>query len=163
MGLLKYPHHHKFYTYGSYFNVVRGGKHKWKKRKKTLDLSLKTSVFLEIRLKTGRKRNLKAPLREEKRENPEKPKQTPDRANDYPPVNFTNFVLSLSTSALFHFGDFPDSEGGETQKNLPAAKQTIDILDMLNEKTKGNLDKNENNLIQGVLYELKMRYVKENA
>lgn len=80
---------------------------------------------------------------------------------NYPQVNFTNFVLSLSTSALFHFGDFPDEEGGKTQKNLPAAKQTIDILDMLSEKTRGNLDKNENDLIQGVLYELKMRYVKE--
>lgn len=81
---------------------------------------------------------------------------------DYPPINFTNFVLSLSTSALFHFGDFPDPAGdGKTQKNLPAAKQTIDILDMLNEKTKGNLNDQENNLIQGVLYELKLRYVKE--
>lgn len=81
--------------------------------------------------------------------------------HDYPQVNFTNFVLSLSTSALFHFGDFPEYEGGKAEKNLPAAKQTIDILDMLNEKTKGNLDKNESSLIQGVLYELKMRYVKE--
>ncbi|MEE9910275.1 MAG: DUF1844 domain-containing protein [Deltaproteobacteria bacterium] len=80
---------------------------------------------------------------------------------EYPPVNFTNFVISLSTSALFHFGDFPEYEGGHAEKNLPAAKQTIDILDMLNEKTKGNLDQNEANLIQGVLYELKMRYVKE--
>jgi Domain of unknown function (DUF1844) len=80
---------------------------------------------------------------------------------DYPPVNFTNFVISLSTSALFHFGDFPEDEGGKAEKNLPAAKQTIDILDMLNEKTKGNLDQNEASLIQGVLYELKMRYVKE--
>ena len=83
--------------------------------------------------------------------------------DDYPPVNFTNFVISLSTSALFHFGDFPDSEGGKAEKNLPAVKQTIDILDMLNEKTKGNLDQNEDNLIKGVLYELKMRYVKEKA
>ncbi|HPC86494.1 MAG TPA: DUF1844 domain-containing protein [Smithellaceae bacterium] len=80
---------------------------------------------------------------------------------DYPPVNFTNFVISLSTSALFHFGDFPEVEGGKAEKNLPAAKQTIDILDMLHEKTRGNLDANETNLIQGVLYELKMRYVKE--
>ncbi|MGP8153312.1 MAG: DUF1844 domain-containing protein [Smithella sp.] len=103
----------------------------------------------------------KSAAAEEKNKSPEKQQQTPDHVNDYPPVNFTNFVLSLSTSALFHFGDFPDSEGGETQKNLPAAKQTIDILDMLNEKTKGNLNTNENNLIQGVLYELKMRYVKE--
>jgi hypothetical protein len=98
---------------------------------------------------------------EEKQESAEKPAQIPDHEIDYPPVNFTNFVLSLSTSALFHFGDFPDPEEGKTQKNLSAAKQTIDILDMLNEKTKGNLDKNESNLIQGVLYELKMRYVKE--
>lgn len=88
---------------------------------------------------------------------------TPEQVSDYPPITFTNFVLSLSTSALFHFGDFPDSEGGKAQKNLPAAKQTIDILDMINEKTKGNLNENENSLIQGVLYELKMRYVKEKA
>jgi hypothetical protein len=85
----------------------------------------------------------------------------PKQESDYPQVNFTNFVLSLSTSALFHFGDFPEHEGGASEKNLPAAKQTIDILDMLNEKTKGNLNENENNLIKGVLYELKMRYVKE--
>ena len=81
--------------------------------------------------------------------------------SDYPAVNFANFVISLSTSALFHFGDFPEYEGGKAEKNLPAAKQTIDILDMLHEKTKGNLDVNEANLIQGVLYELKLRYVKE--
>jgi len=87
----------------------------------------------------------------------------PKQESDYPQVNFTNFVLSLSTSALFHFGDFPEHEGGASEKNLPAAKQTIDILDMLNERTKGNLNENENNLIQGVLYELKMRYVKEKA
>ncbi|MGV8059465.1 MAG: DUF1844 domain-containing protein [Smithellaceae bacterium] len=82
---------------------------------------------------------------------------------NYPPINFSNFVLSLSTSALFHFGDFPDSASGKTQKNLSAAKQSIDILDMINEKTKGNLNEQENNLIQGVLYELKIRYVKENS
>ena len=98
---------------------------------------------------------------EEKPKVHESPRTEPKQESDYPQVTFTNFVLSLSTSALFHFGDFPDTEGGKTEKNLPAAKQTIDILDMLNEKTKGNLDENENNLIQGALYELKMRYVKE--
>ena len=107
------------------------------------------------------KEETKKAASEDKKESVENPQEMQDQAYDYPPINFTNFVLSLSTSALFHFGDFPDSEGGKTQKNLPAAKQTIDILDMLNEKTKGNLNTNENNLIQGVLYELKMRYVKE--
>jgi hypothetical protein len=88
--------------------------------------------------------------------------EIPEENFNYPLINFTNFVLSLSTSALFHFGDFPDPTGnGKAQKNLPAAKQTIDILDMLNQKTKGNLDDQENSLIQGVIYELKLRYVKE--
>lgn len=102
---------------------------------------------------------------EEKKEKPapvnDQVKASAGEACDYPPVNFANFVISLSTSALFHFGDFPEYEGGKAEKNLPAAKQTIDILDMLNQKTKGNLDADEANLIQGVLYELKMRYVKE--
>jgi len=78
-----------------------------------------------------------------------------------PPINFTNFILSLHTSALFHFGDIPDPVSGKTQKDFSAVKQTIDILDMINEKTKGNLNEEENNLMQGVLYELKMRYIKE--
>jgi Domain of unknown function (DUF1844) len=101
----------------------------------------------------------------ETKSEPQSTKETPSAPEpefDFP-VNFSNFVLSLSTSALFHFGDFPDHEGGTAQKNLPAAKQTIDILDMLSEKTKGNLDENESKLIQGVLYELKMRFVKEKA
>jgi hypothetical protein len=105
----------------------------------------------------------------EKKEEPVTDRQEPRKDEvrqapedfEYPPVNFSSFVISLSTSALFHFGDFPEHEGGGAEKNLPAAKQTIDILNMLAEKTKGNLDTNEQNLIQGVLYELKMRYVKE--
>jgi hypothetical protein len=100
-------------------------------------------------------------------EKPEIQDNIPDQEHeeylDYPPITFTNFVLSLSTSALFHFGDITDPASGKAQKNLSAAKQTIDMLDMLNEKTKGNLDEQEKNLIQGVLYELKMRYVKENG
>ncbi|MHB8138937.1 MAG: DUF1844 domain-containing protein [Smithellaceae bacterium] len=103
------------------------------------------------------------PAAEKKPDVKENAEELAAEALNYPQVNFTNFVISLSTSALFHFGDFPENQGGKAEKNLPAAKQTIDILDMLNEKTKGNLDQNEANLIQGVLYELKMRYVKEKA
>jgi hypothetical protein len=91
------------------------------------------------------------------------PNQDKKEELDYPPINFTNFILSLSTSCLFHFGDFPDPAGGKSETNLPAAKQTIDILDMINEKSKGNLNEQENQLIQGVLYELKLRYVKESS
>lgn len=106
---------------------------------------------------------IRTTVKEEKPPSQEATRFAHDNEQHYPLVNFTNFVLSLSTSALFHFGDFPETEGGKPEKNLPAVKQTIDILDMLHEKTKGNLDKSENDLIQGVLYELKMRYVKEKA
>ncbi len=80
-----------------------------------------------------------------------------------PEVNFLNFILSLSTTVLFHFGDFPDPVSHETQKNLPAAKQTIDILSLLKDKTKGNLDDHEKSLLDEILFELKMRYVKETS
>lgn len=79
-----------------------------------------------------------------------------------PEMNFYNFIVSLSSSALFHFGDFPDPATKKAEKNLPAAKQTIDILALLKTKTEGNLDESEKNLIDGLLYELRMRYVKEN-
>ena len=81
----------------------------------------------------------------------------------YPEVNFISFVLSLSTSVMYHFGDFPDPVTKKAERNLSAAKQTIDILNMLKNKTAGNLDENEKSLIDGILYELMMRYVKEMA
>ncbi|PKN05668.1 MAG: DUF1844 domain-containing protein [Deltaproteobacteria bacterium HGW-Deltaproteobacteria-9] len=79
----------------------------------------------------------------------------------FPEVNFVNFVLSLSTTAMYHFGDFPDPVSQKAQRNLTAAKQTIDILGMLRSKTEGNLDDNEKSLMDGLLFELRMRYVKE--
>ncbi|MBN2284179.1 MAG: DUF1844 domain-containing protein [Deltaproteobacteria bacterium] len=78
-----------------------------------------------------------------------------------PEVNFATFILSLHTSALFHFGELPDPVTNERRKNIAAAKQTIDIVDMLKKKTQGNLEEEEQHLIDGVLYELRMRYVKE--
>lgn len=80
-----------------------------------------------------------------------------------PEVNFLNFILSLSTTVMFHFGDFPDPVTREVKKNIPAAKQTIDILSMLKDKTKGNLDDQEKAVMEEILYELKMRYVKETS
>ncbi len=83
---------------------------------------------------------------------------------DYlPEVNFYNFVVSLSTSALFHFGDFVEEGGQKPEKNLPAVKQIIDTLAMLQIKTQGNLDDDEKRLMEGILYELRMRYVKESS
>ena len=78
-----------------------------------------------------------------------------------PEITFSSFVFSLSTSAMYHFGDFPDPVTKEGTRNLPAAKQTIDILSILKTKTEGNLDENEKQLLDGILYELRMRFVKE--
>ncbi|HOG18055.1 MAG TPA: DUF1844 domain-containing protein [Syntrophales bacterium] len=78
-----------------------------------------------------------------------------------PEVNFANFILSLGTTAFYHFGDLPDRDGGKAEKNIAAAKQTIDLLSMLKSKTEGNLDKDEQALLEGILYELRLRFVKE--
>jgi len=92
---------------------------------------------------------------------PEAEQQEQRYEDNYPEVNFASFVISLSTSAMYHFGDFPDPATKEAQKNLSAAKQTIDILGMLKMKTEGNLDENEKSILEGLLYELRLRYVKE--
>ncbi|HOK06163.1 MAG TPA: DUF1844 domain-containing protein [Syntrophales bacterium] len=103
----------------------------------------------------------------------ERPKEEPKRETGpreeasedyfYPEVNFANFILSLSTTAMFHFGDFPDPASGQTKKNLAAAKHAIDTIAMLRSKTEGNLDADEKSLIDGILFELRMRYVKESS
>ena len=75
-------------------------------------------------------------------------------------IDFAAFVLSLATSAAVHFGDIPDPHSGEKQPvNLLAAAQMIEILTMLQEKTKGNLLPPESKLIDDLLYELRLRYV----
>jgi hypothetical protein len=78
-----------------------------------------------------------------------------------PEVDFIGFILSLSTTAMYHFGDIPDPYTQKSEKNLAAAKQTIDILDMIREKTRGNLDEQEKELLEEALYELRMRFIKE--
>jgi len=77
-----------------------------------------------------------------------------------PELTFSAFVYSLSTSVLVHLGEIPEPVTDKMEKNLPLAKQTIDILGILQEKTKGNLTPDEENLLNGFLYDLRMRYVK---
>jgi len=87
---------------------------------------------------------------------------TPEtEASPLPEINFASFIFSLSTTAMYHFGDFPDPVTKAPQRNLPAAKQTIDILSILKTKTEGNLDEQEKQMLDGILYELRMRFIKE--
>ena len=78
-----------------------------------------------------------------------------------PEINFSTFIFSLNSSALVHLGAIEDPTTGQKQKNLAVAKQTIDILGLLEEKTRGNLSKDEALLLKNILHELRLLYVKE--
>ena len=78
-----------------------------------------------------------------------------------PEINFATFVASLNASALVNLGVIADPATGAKEKNLPIAKQTIDIMSMLQEKTKGNLTVDEESILKSILYDLKMMYVRE--
>ena len=74
-------------------------------------------------------------------------------------VDFSTFIMSLTSSAFYHLGDMPDPTTGKKEVNLPAVQQTIDMLIMLREKTKGNLKEDENKLLEQLIYELQVKYV----
>jgi hypothetical protein len=74
-------------------------------------------------------------------------------------ISFTQFVISLASSAAIHFGDIPDPSGAKAEPNLEGARQMIDILALLEEKTKGNLTAEERQILEQVLYELRLRFV----
>ena len=83
-----------------------------------------------------------------------------DPAGELPRIDFSTFILSLSTSALCHLGLVEDPQTGRVgEPDLPLASQTIDTLAVLEEKTRGNLDDEERRLLESLLYELRMRFV----
>jgi len=75
-------------------------------------------------------------------------------------ISFTNLILSISTSALIQLGEIEDPVSKQPSKNLSLAKQTIDLIGMLKEKTKGNLTGEEEKIVEHILYDLRMRFVK---
>ena len=77
-----------------------------------------------------------------------------------PALSFTAFVISLASSAAIHFGDLPDPASGQPgELNLEGAAQMIEILTLLEQKTKGNLTAEERQVLESVLYELRLRFV----
>ncbi|NNL65476.1 MAG: DUF1844 domain-containing protein [Myxococcales bacterium] len=83
-----------------------------------------------------------------------------DRGDALPQIDFSTFIVSLSTSALYHLGLVEDPQTGQkAAPDLPLASQTIDTLAVLQEKTRGNLDPDEEQLLQSLLTELRMRAV----
>ena len=88
------------------------------------------------------------------------PQESIHQEDSLPEVNFVGFLLSLSTSALIQLGVIEDPISKKADKNLPLAKQTIDLIGVLKDKTKGNLTPEEERFIEHLLYDLRMRYVK---
>jgi hypothetical protein len=76
-----------------------------------------------------------------------------------PPVDFHTFILSLGSSALLNLGELDQPDGTESHPDLPLAKHTIDIIAMLQTKTKGNLSPPEERLVESLLYDLRLRFV----
>jgi hypothetical protein len=81
-------------------------------------------------------------------------------ADDIQPMSFNIFVLSLNASALIHLGEAPGGRSSE-QVDLSMARQTIDILGLLEDKTRGNLNGEEERLLHQVLFDLRMRYTRK--
>lgn len=90
---------------------------------------------------------------EEKKQEPETPEAESLK------MDFSAFVLSLNASAMIHLGDIPDPNTKERAVNLPAARHTVDILELIRRKTEGNLTDEEKKLTDDVIYNLRMKYV----
>lgn len=96
----------------------------------------------------------------EKEKAKQAPRETPPSGPDEGfEIDFSTFVMSLASSAFYHLGDVPDPMTGQAEQNLPAVRQTIDILLMLQSKTKNNLSSQEDKLLGQLVYELQMKYV----
>jgi len=108
---------------------------------------------------TAQKEEEKVSPQNDMREEPLK-EEVQEEEGPLPEINFTSLILSLSTSALIQLGEIEDPFTQKQSKNLPIAKQTIDLIGMLKEKTKGNLTPEEEKFIEQILFDLRMRYVK---
>lgn len=89
----------------------------------------------------------------------ETPAEGEEAPHALPPLDFSTFVLSLASTAMVHLGQLPGPEGDAVHRDLPAAKQAIDMINMLEEKTRGNLDESEEKLLRSILYDLRVAYV----
>jgi hypothetical protein len=124
-------------------------------------------IFAEENLDEAETEEKEAPAAEEKtqaetQEASEKPEaEAQEPPPQFPEINFATFIASLNASALLQLGAIEDPTTGTKNKNLPMAKQTIDILSMMQEKTAGNLSEEEENLLKNILYDLRLMYVKE--
>ncbi len=103
----------------------------------------------------------KEPEKEETKAQEEPSVKKQEAEDQLPEINFPTFIISLNASALVNLGAIEDPASGTKVKNLPLAKQTIDILSMLEEKTRGKLTEEEEKILKNIHYDLRINYVKE--
>lgn len=96
---------------------------------------------------------------DEKKPFEESGEKTAAASEGLPEISFSAFVISLSTQALMHLGEIANPLSGKMEPDMPVAKQLIDIIGVLREKTRGNLDSGEEKLMEDVLFDLRMKYV----
>lgn len=83
----------------------------------------------------------------------------PTPSSEHLPVSFASFVVSLAQSALMHLGEVAEPGTGRKHRDLELARNTIDLIGLLQEKTQGNLDSDEQKLVESVLYDLRTKFV----
>ena len=82
-----------------------------------------------------------------------------EAARALPPADFATLVLSLGSSAVMYLGESEGTDAKKPNRNLPMAKHAIDLLTILEEKTKGNLSAEEEQILESLLFDLRLRYV----
>jgi hypothetical protein len=105
------------------------------------------------------KRGLDTEEPKESKEFDPQPQEEKDQTGPAQGIDFTTLIMSLASSALVSMGRVPDPETGTVHKNLGFAHQNIDIIHLLQEKTRGNLSADEERLMEQILYELRMSYI----
>ena len=75
------------------------------------------------------------------------------------PIDFKTFLLGLASTILIHLGEVPHPEAGNVEKDLPLARQSLDVLSLLKEKTRGNLTPDEEKFFEAMLSDLRLRFV----
>lgn len=105
----------------------------------------------------GKKEEKKADEKTEERV--DQPEKSQDKQQEEPKIDFSSFVLSLASAVLIHLGEVPDPLSNKKEADLGMAKQTIDVLNILEEKTRGNLTDDEKKIFENILADLRMRYV----
>ena len=93
--------------------------------------------------------------------NDKETKKTGNQEIPLPQVTFSTLILSLNTSALMHLGEIPDPDNQEPECSLQLARHAIDTIAMLQEKTEGNLSEDEHALVDNLLFDLRMKFVKK--